>query len=219
MTGALALLFLLAVTLAIVRVAGVALRLTGMPQPVARFQAISALTGTGFTTSEAEGTMHHPVRRRILTMLMFTGHLGLVSLTSTVILTMTASETGLGAFVQVLAMLAAILAICALAVSKTLDRVMCDWVGHVLMRLGWINTLPYEILFEAPDGFQLGEHIVTIQSQLSPDLKAVSHNRKVLGHDDILKLNKGDHLVLYGKPEAHLNWADKDAPHDDGYFD
>lgn len=219
MTGALALLFLLTVTLAIVRVAGVALRLTGMPQPVARFQAISALTGTGFTTSEAEGTMHHPVRRRILTMLMFTGHLGLVSITSTVILTMTASESTVGAFVQILFMLAAILAICALAVSKTLDRVMCDWIGRLLMRLGWINTLPYEILFETPDGHQLGEHTVTMQTQLSPDLHAVSHNGEMLGHDDTLLLKKGDHLVLYGKPDAHLDWADDEAMQEHTYCD
>jgi len=83
MAGALTLFLLLALSLTIVRAAGVALRLTGVPQPVARFQAISALTGAGYTTSEAEALMQHPTRRRILMLLMLTGHLGVVSLAST----------------------------------------------------------------------------------------------------------------------------------------
>jgi len=123
MSGALALLFILAVTLAIVRVAGVALRLTGLPQPVARFQSISALTGTGFTTSEAEGTMHHPTRRRILTLLMFTGHLGVVSLASTVILTMTSAQGASNIVLQMLAMIVAVFVIGILAANKKMDVV------------------------------------------------------------------------------------------------
>lgn len=86
MTAALTLLIILAVSLVVVRIGGTALRLTGMPLDVARFQSISALTGTGFTTQEAETTMHHPLRRRVLIGLMFAGHLGVVSLASTVIL-------------------------------------------------------------------------------------------------------------------------------------
>jgi len=211
MTGALALLFLLAVTLAIVRVAGVALRLTGLPQSVARFQATSALTGTGFTTSEAEGTMHHPVRRRILTLLMFAGHLGLVSLTSTVILTMTATQSSHGAFIQILAMLLAVGAICALAMSAKLDQIMCAWVAVVLRRLGWVSTLPYEILYENPEGYQLGAHIVTDQTEVGPKMRLVSHNGATwLSHGSAV-LSKGDRVVLYAKQQNHLDWGNSPA--------
>jgi hypothetical protein len=207
MTGALALLFLLTVTLAIVRVAGVALRLTGLPQPVARFQATSALTGTGFTTSEAEGTMHHPVRRRILTLLMFAGHLGLVSLTSTVILTMTSTQSSYGAFGQIVAMLAAVGVICALATSKTLDKIMCDWIGRLLTQLGWITSLPYEILYENTDGYQLGEHIVRSQVELGDDVQFVSYNGSILKSKMPTMLSIGDRIVLYAKQSEHLVWA------------
>jgi len=53
------------VSLLITRVATVAFTLTGLSRDVARFQARSALSGTGFTTSEAEAVVGHPVRRRI----------------------------------------------------------------------------------------------------------------------------------------------------------
>ncbi|MEP5729511.1 MAG: hypothetical protein ABJL67_09045 [Sulfitobacter sp.] len=207
MTGALALLFLLTVTLAIIRVASVALRLTGMPQSVARFQATSALTGTGFTTSEAEGTMHHPVRRRILTLLMFAGHLGLVSLTSTVILTMTSTQSSYGAVIQILAMIAALVVICALATSKSLDKFMCDWVDRLLTRLGWITPLPYEILYENPDGYQLGEHIIATQTQITGNVQLLSHNGVATAAKVPMSLSSGDRVVLYARQSDHLAWA------------
>ena len=43
------------------RIATVALQLTGLSKANARFQARSAFTGVGYTTSEAEDTVNHPV--------------------------------------------------------------------------------------------------------------------------------------------------------------
>ena len=45
----------------------------------ARFQALSALSGTGFTTREAESVVNHPRRRRIATWLIFIGNAGIVA--------------------------------------------------------------------------------------------------------------------------------------------
>jgi len=61
------------ISLLITRVATVAFVLTGMSQEAARFQARSALTGTGFTTTESESVVGHPVRRRIVMALMLLG--------------------------------------------------------------------------------------------------------------------------------------------------
>ena len=207
MTGALALLFLLTVTLVIVRVASVALLLTGLPQPVVRFQATSALTGTGFTTSEAEGTMHHPVRRRILTMLMFAGHLGLLSLSSTVIVAMTSAQGSYGAFIQAVAMLSAVGVICALATSKTLDILMYNWVGRLLNRLGRVTPLPYEILYESPNGYQLGEHVVESQSEVGDCVQLVTYNGETIMSQRPGKRSTGDRIVLHARKADHLTWA------------
>ena len=46
----------------VTRVAARALTLTELSSEAARFQARSAFTGVGFTTSEAEGIVSHPVR-------------------------------------------------------------------------------------------------------------------------------------------------------------
>ena len=85
--------FLLSTLLAVlisflaVRTGAIALMMTGLDQKKARFQALSAFTGTGFTTREAERIVNHPLRRRIVSWLMVLGNAGIV----TVIVTITSS--------------------------------------------------------------------------------------------------------------------------------
>ena len=64
--------------LAIFWIGSIALEATGMERTKARFQVLSAITGTGFTTSEAEAIVNHPRRRRIATWLIFIGNTGVV---------------------------------------------------------------------------------------------------------------------------------------------
>jgi hypothetical protein len=71
----------------IVRAGAVALMITGMEEKKARFQSLSAFSGTGFTTREAESVVNHPQRRRIVSTLIILGNAGIV----TVIVTSTSS--------------------------------------------------------------------------------------------------------------------------------
>ncbi|HEY32816.1 MAG TPA: hypothetical protein G4O10_06890 [Dehalococcoidia bacterium] len=64
--------------LAIFWIGSIALEATGMERTKARFQVLSAITGTGFTTSESESIVNHPRRRRIATWLIFIGNTGVV---------------------------------------------------------------------------------------------------------------------------------------------
>jgi hypothetical protein len=64
MGAALTLFILMSLSIFIVRVASVALRHTGLEEGTAKFQALSAISSTGFTTKEAEMVVNYPVRRR-----------------------------------------------------------------------------------------------------------------------------------------------------------
>jgi NhaP-type Na+/H+ or K+/H+ antiporter len=94
MLAILSLLVILSLSLLITRVATVALTYTGMSRESARFQARSAFTGTGFTTSESEKIVTHPVRRRIILLLMLFGNAGIVAVVTSLILTFVGEETG-----------------------------------------------------------------------------------------------------------------------------
>ena len=48
-------------------------RLTGLKLEISRFQVISMMTGTGFTTGESELVLGHPIRRRLAIFLILFG--------------------------------------------------------------------------------------------------------------------------------------------------
>jgi len=130
MAAALTLTLLLIVSLFVVRIASVALRLTGLSDDVARFQSLSALTGTGFTTHEAEMIVNYPLRRKILSALMVFGNLGLVSISATFIVTFVDLDPSQSSiFLQVALIAVAIAFIIVMATNSTIDRLLCGFIG------------------------------------------------------------------------------------------
>jgi hypothetical protein len=90
------------ISMLIVRAGAIALMMTGMSYEIAKFQALSAFSGTGFTTREAERVVKNARRRKIVSWLMILGNAGIV----TVIVATTSSfakakglEIGMNAFI------------------------------------------------------------------------------------------------------------------------
>ena len=67
----------------VVRIGAIAFELTGLEWSLAKFQALSCFSGTGFTTKEAELITGNSQRRRIASVLMVLGNAGLVTLVAT----------------------------------------------------------------------------------------------------------------------------------------
>ncbi len=93
MIGVLSLLVALTLSMLITRVAALALMFTGLSREAAKFQARSAFTGVGYTTHESEGIVNHPVRRRIIMLLMLVGNIGVATVVATMMVSFT-STTG-----------------------------------------------------------------------------------------------------------------------------
>ena len=86
MLAIISLLLIVALSLIVTRTAAVALTYTGLSQQAASFQARSAFSGVGYTTSEAESLVNHPVRRQVVMLLMLLGNAGIVTVVTTSIL-------------------------------------------------------------------------------------------------------------------------------------
>jgi hypothetical protein len=67
-------------------IGSILLEITGMERSRARFQALSAISGTGFTTSHAEEVVNNPRRRQIVSYLIIIGNAGILSLIIAVII-------------------------------------------------------------------------------------------------------------------------------------
>jgi hypothetical protein len=127
------LLLILALSLIVTRVATVVLVATGTAHHVARFQARSALTGAGFTTSESERVVNHPVRRRVIATLMLLGNVGIVGAASSAILGFQGKAVG-DAFWRVVELGAGLMVLVLLSRSRWVDRKLTDWISRILRR-------------------------------------------------------------------------------------
>ncbi len=123
MIAVISLVLILILSLILVRIATIALTLTGLPRSMAAFQARSALTGTGFTTSESEKVVNHPVRRRIVTWLMILRNGGIVTIFATIVLGFLRVDAEQGSLsVRIGVLLLGMLLLWAVATSAWFER-------------------------------------------------------------------------------------------------
>jgi hypothetical protein len=69
---------------AVIEIYVVLFRLTGLKVEISRFQVISLMTGTGFTTGESELILGHPIRRKLATFLILFGAFSLAVIISSI---------------------------------------------------------------------------------------------------------------------------------------
>src|SRR3954453_23307173 len=136
MVALVSVLVIVLLSLLITRVATVALSLTGMSRESARFQARSALTGVGFTTSEAEDVVSHPVRRRIVGGLMLLGSAGLVTAVGSLFLSFGGAHND-QRLTRALVLLGGLVLVWTLSRSAWFDRRLARIIGKILKWLGF----------------------------------------------------------------------------------
>ena len=73
------------IILVIVKMGSIAFQFTGMEPKMAMFQALSAFTNTGFTTSAAESVVQHRTRRLMASILIIIGYVGIAGIIVTLI--------------------------------------------------------------------------------------------------------------------------------------
>lgn len=169
------LLVVVTVTLIVNRVGSVALTATGLSTEVAHFQARSALTGVGFTSTEAELVVNHPVRRRIVLSLMLVGNAGLV----TIIATLVVGFAGDGDTVNVLMRLGTLvggLAIILLASrSRAINRILSLIISRALRRFTTLDVRDYAQLLDLAHNYAVVELGVEADSWLADHRLAALH--------------------------------------------
>lgn len=216
MSAALALLVLLAGFVFIVRIASVFLRLTGLPNDVARFQSVSALTGAGFTTTESETIVNFPARRRVIVTLMALGNLGIVSVASTFIVALTGSrDSGTELLQQIGLLIGVTVLIAVFMVNKTFDRILCALIERLMRRLLQFGREPYDVLLEFPNRISIARHYNRGEQPVSIAVRDLGGYGLTLlnvgdavtssgaNADGRISLASGESMICLGAPDAH----------------
>ena len=195
----------------LVRAAAIALMMTGMNEKRAKFQALSAFTGTGFTTKEAESVLNHPLRRRIVSWLMILGNAGIVTVIITATSTLVISK-GLNLPINVLALILGIFLIYKIASTRGFIMRWENYIEEKLAKSSVFEEDTTEDLLRLMEGYGLVRVIIKENSNLAG--KSISEHK--LTDKDILVLGiereknwipipkakeiiaEGDKLTVYG---------------------
>jgi len=195
----------------------VALEATGMERSRARFQAMSALTGTGFTTREAENIVGHPRRRLIIGWMMFLGSVGiilflLILLVIIVVGIKPAKPTS--AVTLVLSALPAVflMVLYWIGVLDKLATVIVNWLkrsGYFTSELSIKETIHHSGDYSIAR-LTMGRKAPEVGCKIS-DISLAKHNITILAierGERTLSFPKakeivlaGDHLLCYGKTD------------------
>lgn len=217
------------VSVLVVRAGTVALVMTGLSRDVARFQALSAYTGTGFTTNEAEQVVDSPERRRVVETLTRVGSVGLVTGVSTVVISFanSSSSEGLG---HLAVLVVGFLLLVALLRSDAFDRVLTPFFERLLERTTSLTLRDYTNLLHLrgdyrvaelpvlPEGWLAGERLADLAlPEEGVIVLAVAH-----GSDDgdgeyegapngDVRLSPGDRLLAYGREDRLDELTNREA--------
>jgi hypothetical protein len=151
------LLIVVTTTLIINRVGTIALTTTGLSAEVAEFQARSALTGVGFTTSETENVVNHPVRRRIVLTLMLLGNAGLVTIIGTLVVGFAGSGGSGDVLLRLGTLAVGLLLILLAARSRFIDRVVSKAISAALRRFTKLDVRDYVQLLDLARDYAVAE--------------------------------------------------------------
>jgi hypothetical protein len=127
------LLIAILVSFIVVRIGGFALQLTGIEPDVARFQALSAFSGTGFTTREAERVVGNRTRRRIVTILIILGNAGMVTVIATLVASFTQVSGYAWFFIRLAIIVGGIFGLYQLIIRSNVGRRIPTWLQRPVM--------------------------------------------------------------------------------------
>lgn len=218
----------------IVRIGAIAFQLTGLEWSLAKFQALSCFSGTGFTTREAELITGNKQRRRIASVLMVLGNAGLVTMIATVASALNPDNTLLGwlsksylpslplwsvRWVNMSIIAIAIFIIYKFFTNKQFTQKLTKYLRKKILKKEFFKPVSFEELLLLTGGYGITRLEVLGGNPLIDKTLTESELRKnditlfAILRDDTtmanpsadIRIQKGDELVLFGKLENIRN--------------
>lgn len=153
------LLLIVMLSLLVTRVATVILVATGMSRESARFQARSALSGTGFTTTESEQVLQHALRRRVVMTLMLLGSGGVVAGAGSLILGFRGGGLGSNGY-RLAELVVGLFVLVTLSRSRVVDRRLTAAIRVLLKRYTDIEQRDLSGLLDLTGDYTISQLVV-----------------------------------------------------------
>jgi hypothetical protein len=209
------LLMTILISFIVVRIGGFALQLTGIEPEVARFQALSAFSGTGFTTREAERVVGHRTRRRIVTILIILGNAGMVTVIATLVASFTQEGGYTWFFIRLAVIIGGIVGLYQLIIRsnvghRALDRLQRPVVNRILREAPAVEEIfhvekDWAISLAMMKGSSKSIGLSVADIAAGGDIEILGINRAgtyLIRPDGEEKIVEGDRLLVYANKKS-----------------
>jgi hypothetical protein len=210
------------ISFVIVRIGGFALQLTGIEPEVARFQALSAFSGTGFTTREAERVVGHRTRRRIVTILIILGNAGLVTVIATLVASFSQVDGYAWFFIRLAIVIGGIVGLYQLIIRSNVGQRIIDRLQRpIVKRILGASPVTEEIFHVEKDwavnlvairgeSRSIGMSAADITAEGDVEILGINRAGTYLVRPDMEeKIAQGDRLLVYANRKAVKRIADQ----------
>lgn len=228
MLSIISLLVVLTLSILVTRIATVALTYTGLSRQSARFQARSAFTGVGFTTSESEKVVNHPMRRKILMLLMLFGNAGVITAVSSLILSFINinEEESNAVYLQIVLLITGLVVLWTVANSHWVDNRLSNLIAKGLKKYTKIYAHDFPKLLHLAGEYQINElHIGEnhwLCDKTIADVALRKEGITVLGINRVdgnyfgaptgdTKIERNDVLIVYGRVSVLEELEEREA--------
>ncbi|WP_226483157.1 TrkA C-terminal domain-containing protein [Natrinema amylolyticum] len=225
------LIIIISLSMLVVRTGTVALTMTGLSEEVASFQSLSAYSGAGFTTDEAEEITAYPSRRKTVKMLMRLGNVGLVTTIASLVISLADPVTR---FRRLMILVAVCLLLLLLARSTWFNELLTPVIERTLSRSARFQLRDYTGLlnldreyrvadFAVDEGEWLaGERLGDLELRSSEGVTVLGIEREdgtyIGAPSGEHRIHAGDRVIAYGQAERLRELADRgeddDAAHE-----
>ena len=211
MASVIILVLIVIVSYVIVTAGSIAYELTGLDRETARFQALSAFTGAGFTTRVSQRVVGHPLRRRITSTLIILGYGGTASVIASLVTSVNVDswwDTMINLGILVLA------GALTWVLLRTFGSILLsDVIRRILLPRLTGDRVPHEELLLYKVGYGITRIEVPPDSRVigkslrELDLRALNVQLLAVEEDDDVhhipdpdwRFRAGHHLIVYGE--------------------
>lgn len=227
MIPAFTVILILSISFLVTKVATIVLMHTGLSRQSAKFQARSAFTGVGYATKEAENIVNHPLRRKIIMLLMLLGNAGIVSVLATLLLTMldnTDDPYNLSLTARMGILIGGIILISIFFNSRVVNRWLSRMINFFLQKYTSLNVKDYSGLLHLAGEYEISEIFIETNDWLAEKKLAelalpregvfiLGINRKDGTYLGIPKKDTricpGDTLIVYGRASSIVSLSER----------
>lgn len=198
-------LLILVILFFIVEVLAIALKITGLDIQKARFQVISIITNTGFTTKEAELITQHPTRRKIAQILMLISYVGYATLIALVVNIIQSHYNALYLIVAIVVIAFIVLMFFRNKwLGKRLEGIIERQLSSRMKREKYKTV---EEVLKLNDEYGVVEFVIEEGSSLIG--RTLLDSKLTQKHIQVLNIDKGSHIIHFPKSSYSFGLGDK----------